>query len=109
LGEVYVEAKQVSSKTSQKAYILHGFHEALDGVRQFKSMKSVVLAIFVLDGPRYELPEVIEGDGGGLPTYPIVIDLRPSSERGAQKPMKSVVIATADFLSPRPKKKRAKK
>lgn len=58
-GEVYVEAKQTNSPSSEATRITKGYHEAMDGVRQFQSTnpaantKAVVLAIYVLDGPRY--------------------------------------------------------
>lgn len=104
-GEVYVEAKQTNSAGSEATRITKGYHEAMDGVRQFQSMnpaasiKAVVLAIYVLDGPRYAPAPHIPGLNGSPDTHVVVVDLRDSSKRGSKKPLPAVEITVADFLA----------
>lgn len=105
-GEVYVEAKQTSSGGGEARKIIKGFHEAMDGVRQFQStnaasnVKAVVLAVYVLEGPRYAPAPLIPGQNGAPDTHVVVIDLRDSSKRGATKPQPAVEIGVDDFLAP---------
>lgn len=105
-GEVYVEAKQISSPNSAARRIIKGFHEAMDGVRQFQSMnaasnvKAVVLAVYVLEGPLYAPVRLIPGQNGAPDTHVVVIDLRDSPKRGATKPQPAVEIGVDEFLAP---------
>lgn len=96
-GEVYVEAKQVSSASSDRARIIAGYRQAMDGIRQF-GVRAAVLAIYVLDGPRYAPVPVVPARDGAPETHVVVIDLRPAAARGSKRPLPTVPISEVDFL-----------
>lgn len=97
VGQVYVEAKQTSLSTSEKSRIVDGYREAMDGVRQF-SVRSAVLAVYVLEGPRYEPVQLIPARAGAPETHVVVIDLRTADQRGAKKPQPVIPISEVDFV-----------
>lgn len=105
-GEVYVEAKQVRgrSPSGDRKKIINGYLEAMDGARQFVSprrsvsVKSVVLAVYVLGGPRYS-QLVIPAQLGAIETHVITIDLRLARQRGSQQPQSPVQLTADEFLS----------